>query len=54
MKRIDWLEVSIIFCLVIFRFIQLRNNAVLEPRTGRFRGLVRFEAKDVIGLHLCI
>ena len=33
-------------CLVIFHFNQLKNNAVLEPRTGHFQKLVGFEAKD--------
>ena len=28
-----------------FLFNQSKNNAVLEPRTGHFRGLVDFEAK---------
>ena len=28
-----------------FLFNQSQNNAALEPRTGHFRGLVRFEAK---------
>ena len=46
MKRIDRLEVKSILCLVIFLFVQSRNNAVLEPTTGCFRGLVDFEAKD--------
>ena len=30
----------VIFCLVIFLFNQSKNNAVLKPRTGHFRGLV--------------
>ena len=34
------LEFLVIFCLVIFLFNQSKNNAVLEPRTGHFRGLV--------------
>ena len=33
-------------CLGIFFFNQSKNNAVLEPRTGHFRELVKFEAKD--------
>ena len=28
-----------------FPFNQSKNNAVLEPKTGHFRGLVGFEAK---------
>ena len=28
-----------------FHFNQSKNNVVLEPRTGHFRGLVGFEAK---------
>ena len=28
-----------------FPFQQIKNNSVLEPRTGRFRGLEGFEAK---------
>ena len=32
-------------CLVIFVYNQSKNNSVLEPRTGHFRGLVGFEAK---------
>ena len=30
---------------VFFHFNQVKNNAVLQPRTGHFRGLVVFEAK---------
>ena len=33
-------------CLVIFLFNQSENNAVLEPRTAHFQGLVGFETKD--------
>ena len=44
-KQIDKLEVEVIFCLVIVLFNQSKNNAVLEPRTGPFRGLVGFLAK---------
>ena len=47
MKRVVRLEVKIIFVQVIFLFIQSRNNAVLEPRTEHFRGLVDFKAKDL-------
>ena len=45
MKQIDRLKVWIIFCLVVFLYIQSKNNATLEPRTGYFRVLVGFEAK---------
>ena len=31
-------------CLVVFLFNQSKNNAVFEPRTGHFRGLLGFEA----------
>ena len=34
-----------IFMFGNFPFTQSKNNAVLEPRTGHFRGLVRFETK---------
>ena len=30
-----------------FIVYQSKNNAVLEPRTGHFRGLAGFEAKDL-------
>ena len=39
---------SVMFCLVIFLFHQSKNNAVLEARTGQFRGLEGFEAKELI------
>ena len=45
-KRIEKLEFLVIFSLVIFLFHQSKNNLVLEPRTGHFRGPVGFEAKD--------
>ena len=44
-KQIDRLEVYVVLCLVIFLFNQLKNDAVLEPRTGHFRELEGFEAK---------
>ena len=44
-KRIDRPEVYVVFCLVIFLFIQSNNNAVLELRKEHFRGLVGFEAQ---------
>ena len=31
----------------LFLFNQSKNNAILEPRTGHFSGLVGFEAKDL-------
>ena len=34
-----------IFLFGYFPFQPIKNNAVLEPRTGHFRGLVEFEAK---------
>ena len=36
--------IMIFFCL-FFLFNQSKNNAVLETKTGHFRGLVDFEAK---------
>ena len=45
MKRIDRLEVEIIFCLVIFLFIQSRNNAVLKAGDRTFSRTLGFEAK---------
>ena len=48
MKRINWLEVKIIFCLV-FSFSSNQEVMLSSwPRTGHFRGLVGFEAKDVL------
>ena len=38
-------EFKKLLCLVIFHFNHSKNNAVLEPRTGHFRGLEGFEAK---------
>ena len=38
--------IMLFFCLVVFLFNQSRNNAILEPRAGHFRGHVAFEAKD--------
>ena len=40
-------ELKKLLCLVIFLFNHSKNNAVLEPRTGYFRGLKGFEAKDL-------
>ena len=40
-------KVNFKFSLVIFLFNESKNNAVLDPRTGHFRGLVGFEAKDL-------
>ena len=34
-------------CLVIFLFNPSKSNAMLEPRTGHFWGLVLFKAKDL-------
>ena len=39
------LKFNKVLCFVTFLFNQSKNNAVLEPRTGHFRGLVGFEAK---------
>ena len=44
-KRIDKLDVYVVFCLIIFLFSQSKNIAVLEPGTKHFRELVRFEAE---------
>ena len=44
-KQIGRLKVCLVFCKDIFFFNQSKNNAVLEPRTGHFRGLAGFEAK---------
>ena len=44
-QRTDRLAVMY-FCFVIFVFNQSKNDAVLEPRTGHFRGLVGFETKN--------
>ena len=43
------LEFKKFLCLIIFLFNQSKNNAVLEPRTEHFRGLVDFvaNAKDL-------
>ena len=38
-------EVKVKFSLVMFLFHESKNNIVLEPRSGHFRGLVGFEAK---------
>ena len=35
------------FLFGYFRFNQSKNNAVLEPRTGNFCGIVGFEVKDL-------
>ena len=48
-KRIDKLpNIMCLVCLFFFFFIllnQSKNNAVLEPRTEHFRGLVGLQAK---------
>ena len=44
-KRIDRLKVKVIFACLFFFFNRSKNNAVLEPKTGNFSGLVGFEAK---------
>ena len=42
----DRIEVYVVFYLVIsFLINQPKNNDVLEPRTGHFRGPIGFEAK---------
>ena len=48
-KRNNELTEYPICCLLFgfFFFNQSQNNAVLEPRTERFRGLVGFEAKEL-------
>ena len=43
-KRIDKLNFEDIFLLVISFFKQSKNNPVLDPRTGRFREHVGFNA----------
>ena len=66
MTWLSWLSYGIIFqirkrnneltdyqicCLLFFFFFnQSKNNAVLEPRTGHFRGLAGFKAN---GLKMC-
>ena len=45
-EKTSWQTCSyVVFCLVIIPFNQSKNNDFLEPRTGRFWGLVDFEAK---------
>ena len=44
-KRIDRPKVYVDFCLIIFLLNQSKIDAVPEPRTGHFRGLVGFETK---------
>ena len=59
-------EFKVTLSLISFRFHESKNSAVLEPRTGHYRGLVSFAAKDLSfaaktkdfnmcprGLHLC-
>ena len=41
MKRIETVEVYVVFLFSYFFFNQSKNNAVLEPRTRNFRGFVR-------------
>ena len=40
-------QICCLLYFVFFLFNQSKNNAVLEPRTGHFRGLEGFEAKDM-------
>ena len=46
-KRNNELTDYIVSFVWFFLFNQSKNNAILEPRTGHFRELVVFEAKDL-------
>ena len=48
LQRIDRLShMYVVFCLVILVFNQSKSNAALQTKTGHFRGLVGFKAKDL-------